>query len=146
VRSLFTNRTVLILVTFPVVTSNQVFSYFLCHMRETRSAYNIYQRSRKQTKYPVAVGKNEGKIFFLFCVFSLNHSPVGIRDELITGNSQEMVEAEQQCDEWFDHGMHAMGFFQIFRSSFDDWRPHLGLLLQSVPFPDEALTHDRFIE
>jgi hypothetical protein len=31
-------------------------------------------------------------------------------------------------------------------SSFDDWRPHLGLLLQSIPFPDEALTHDRFIE
>ncbi|CAF1117258.1 unnamed protein product [Rotaria sordida] len=31
-------------------------------------------------------------------------------------------------------------------STFDDWRPHLGLLLQSVPFPDEALTHDRFIE
>ena len=34
----------------------------------------------------------------------------------------------------------------LFRSSFDDWRPHLGLLLQSIPFPDEALTHDRFIE
>lgn len=32
------------------------------------------------------------------------------------------------------------------RSTFDDWRPHLGLLLQSIPFPDEALTHDRFIE
>ncbi|CAF3511433.1 unnamed protein product [Rotaria socialis] len=31
-------------------------------------------------------------------------------------------------------------------STFDDWRPHLGLLLQSIPFPDEALTHDRFIE
>ncbi|CAF3989679.1 unnamed protein product [Rotaria magnacalcarata] len=34
----------------------------------------------------------------------------------------------------------------IKRSTFDDWRPHLGLLLQSIPFPDEALTHDRFIE
>ncbi|CAF3664940.1 unnamed protein product [Rotaria sp. Silwood1] len=31
-------------------------------------------------------------------------------------------------------------------STFDDWRPQLGLLLQSIPFPDEALTHDRFIE
>ncbi|UJR36212.1 hypothetical protein I4U23_028944 [Adineta vaga] len=31
-------------------------------------------------------------------------------------------------------------------SSFDDWRPHLGLLLQSIPFPDEALTHDRIFK
>ncbi len=39
-----------------------------------------------------------------------------------------------------------VGFYLFFRSTFDDWRPHLGLLLQSIPFPDEALTHDRFIE
>ena len=37
-------------------------------------------------------------------------------------------------------------FVLLCRSSFDDWRPHLGLLLQSIPFPDEALAHDRFIE
>ncbi|CAF5037063.1 unnamed protein product, partial [Rotaria magnacalcarata] len=30
-------------------------------------------------------------------------------------------------------------------STFDDWRPQLGLLLQSIPFPNEALTHDHFI-
>ncbi|CAF3225874.1 unnamed protein product [Rotaria socialis] len=31
-------------------------------------------------------------------------------------------------------------------STFDDWRPQLGLLLQSIPFPNEALTNDQFIE
>ena len=25
----------------------------------------------------------------------------------------------------------------IFRSEYDDWRPHLGSLLQPIPFPDE---------
>ncbi|CAF4960452.1 unnamed protein product, partial [Rotaria socialis] len=33
----------------------------------------------------------------------------------------------------------------LFRSTFDDWRPQLGLLLQSIPFPNEALTNDQFI-
>ncbi len=31
-------------------------------------------------------------------------------------------------------------------STFEDWRTHLAQLLQSVPFPDKALTHDKFIK
>jgi len=29
-------------------------------------------------------------------------------------------------------------------SKFDDWRAHLAQLLQSVPFPDQSLTHSTF--
>ena len=29
-------------------------------------------------------------------------------------------------------------------SKFDDWRAHLAQLLQSVPFPDQTLTHSTF--
>ena len=31
-------------------------------------------------------------------------------------------------------------------STFEDWRTHLSQLLQSVPFPDQALIHKQFIE
>jgi hypothetical protein len=31
-------------------------------------------------------------------------------------------------------------------STFEDWRTNLAQLLQSVPFPDKALTNDKFIK
>lgn len=31
-------------------------------------------------------------------------------------------------------------------SNFEDWRVSLAQLLQSVPFPDQALTHEKFIK
>lgn len=31
-------------------------------------------------------------------------------------------------------------------SNFEDWRLNLSQLLQSVPFPDQALTHEKFIK
>ena len=31
-------------------------------------------------------------------------------------------------------------------SNFEDWRQHLGPLLQSIPFPNEALSNGNFIK
>ncbi len=31
-------------------------------------------------------------------------------------------------------------------SKFEDWRLSVAQLLQSVPFPDQALTHDKFVK
>jgi hypothetical protein len=31
-------------------------------------------------------------------------------------------------------------------SKFEDWRANLSQLLQSVPFPDQALAHDKFVK